>query len=216
MRRKKAQAPSKIAQLQERYARLEREIEARRLEVRETIEQQTATSEILRVISGSRTDAQPFSTRSCGALSACATHGLPSSFDWRASSFTSPLNTTIRRRCSSSFGARRTGWRRAVRSWRKRCSVGSRPHSRHRAQPGGVRGRAGAGSLDWLPECARGAHHARGTRARAIAVTRSDVTGAPKPSRVGRSSCSRPSLSRPSSPSRTCASSRSWRPGPLS
>ncbi|HEV8532057.1 MAG TPA: GAF domain-containing protein [Methylomirabilota bacterium] len=60
------------AQLQERYAGLEREIEARRLEVRETIEQQAATSEILRVISGSPTDAQPvFDTIVRSAVRVC-------------------------------------------------------------------------------------------------------------------------------------------------
>jgi signal transduction histidine kinase len=62
------------AALEESYAGLERKVEDRTAELRETLEQQTATAEVLRVISQSPTDVQPVlkavsaaARRFCGA-----------------------------------------------------------------------------------------------------------------------------------------------------
>jgi two-component system NtrC family sensor kinase len=83
--------------------RLFRELEARNTELTETLEQQTATSEILRVISQSPTDVQPvFDTivrnavRLCGALQGGVMGN--SSIPW---------HTTVTRRNNSNNGGRR-------------------------------------------------------------------------------------------------------------
>jgi signal transduction histidine kinase len=68
---------SMAGQLQESYANLEQKVETRTRELTETLEQQTATSEILRMISSSPTDVRPTfdaiarsATRLCDAVNA--------------------------------------------------------------------------------------------------------------------------------------------------
>src|SRR5262245_20447840 len=66
---------SMAGQLQESYAGLERKVDERTRELTETLERQTATGEILRVISSSPTDVQPvFETILANATRLCEAH----------------------------------------------------------------------------------------------------------------------------------------------
>ena len=68
------------AQLRESYAGLERKVDERTRELTSSLEQQTAISEILRVISGSPTDVQPDARchrRACAAALRCRGVGNP-------------------------------------------------------------------------------------------------------------------------------------------
>jgi signal transduction histidine kinase len=63
------------SQLQESYTNLEQKVEDRTRELTESLEQQTATSEVLRVISSSPTDVQPvFETILADSLRICEAH----------------------------------------------------------------------------------------------------------------------------------------------
>ena len=66
------------AQLKESYAGLERKVEARTQELSNSLEQQTAISEILRVISSSPTDVQPV----LDAVAERAAHLCDAPFAW--------------------------------------------------------------------------------------------------------------------------------------
>ena len=71
------------ARLKDSYAGLERKVEERTAELRETLDYQTATAEILRVISSSPTDVQPvFDTIAERAARLCdANFGFVFTFD---------------------------------------------------------------------------------------------------------------------------------------
>jgi signal transduction histidine kinase len=84
------------AQLQESYANLEQKVEDRTRELTESLEQQTATSEVLGVISSSPTDVQPvFDTILTDALRICEAHyGAIFSFDGEAFHHAASKNVT--------------------------------------------------------------------------------------------------------------------------
>jgi signal transduction histidine kinase/HAMP domain-containing protein len=84
------------AQLQESYTNLEQKVEDRTKELTESLEQQTATSEILGVISSSPTDVQPvFDTILTDALRICDSHyGAIFRFDGEAFQVATTTNVT--------------------------------------------------------------------------------------------------------------------------
>jgi signal transduction histidine kinase/HAMP domain-containing protein len=88
------------AALEESYASLERKVEARTAELRETLEQQTATAEVLQAISRSPTDVQPVlevvaaaARRFCGATDVIIT--LRDGDDMRTVAHDGPLEAPV-------------------------------------------------------------------------------------------------------------------------
>ena len=188
--------------------RLFTELQARNRELTEALEQQTATSEILRVISGSPTDVQPvFDTIVESAVRLCERRvGVVFRFDGEADSRRSPsaqLHAGGRRGTAAAIPDRA---RAARASSAGPFSTGPSSTSRTSEPTPSTRPAARA--------------HGRGHRSLlAVPMLREGEPSGRSPSRGrearpftdSRSSCSRPSPTRPSSPSRTSACSRSWR-----
>jgi GAF domain-containing protein/anti-sigma regulatory factor (Ser/Thr protein kinase) len=109
----KAQRPS----LKQTIAKLNREVKTLRLERDEALEQQTATSEVLRVISSSPTDVQPvFETILADAVRLCESHnGAIFKFDGEALQMAADYNTTPEFHAYQAFEPFRPGRESAVR-----------------------------------------------------------------------------------------------------
>jgi len=109
----KAQRPS----LKQTIAKLNREVKTLRLERDEALEQQTATSEVLRVISSSPTDVQPvFETILADAVRLCESHnGAIFKFDGEALQLAADYNTTPEFHAYQAFEPFRPGRESAVR-----------------------------------------------------------------------------------------------------
>jgi GAF domain-containing protein len=109
----KAQRPS----LKQTIAKLNREVKTLRLQRDEALEQQTATSEVLRVISSSPTDVQPvFETILADAVRLCESHnGAIFKFDGEALQLAADYNTTPEFHAYQVFEPFRPGRESAVR-----------------------------------------------------------------------------------------------------
>ena len=182
--------------------RLFKELEARNADLTESLARQTATSEILRVISQSPTDVQPvFDTIIRSAAVLCdAVYGTAVRFDGELMHLAAGYNHTpeVNEALHQAFPMRPD----------QRMMVGRAILSRGVVQVEDALtdpyyaqnvARAGASGPCWRCRCC-----AKGGLS---AGSSSTVTG-PDPSRRTRSRSSRPSPIRPSSPSRTCGCSR--------
>ena len=194
--------------------RLFQELEARNRDLTETLEQQTATGEILRVISSSPTNVQPIfdtivesAVRLCDGVSATVYRfdGALIHISAQNSTFTPEAREAFQRRYPAppsrvSVVAQTILDRTVihVRDFEKDADVTPASLEMSRA--------AGHGSLISIPMLREGSPIG------AIAVGRRGQGAGPGRSPTVRYPCSRPSPTRPSSPSRTSACSRSWRP----
>jgi GAF domain-containing protein len=189
--------------------RLFNELQARNRDLTEALERQTATSEILRVISSFQTDVQPvFDAIAAKALDLCrATTGWVYRFDGElihiaAAHSLRPEAVEVVRQSYPAPPSRGGATARAVLS----RSIVYIPNIRedHEYRLEALAKAAAYLSVLAVPML---------LESKPIGVI--TVTGPRlERSRRGRSSCFRPSPTRPSSPSRTCACSRNWRPEP--
>jgi signal transduction histidine kinase/HAMP domain-containing protein len=105
------------AQLEESYSNLEQKVEDRTRELSESLEQQTATSEILGVISSSPTDVQPvFDTILTDALRICDSHyGAIFRFDGEAFQIAATANVSAELLAHLTSGSIKPGRQSALR-----------------------------------------------------------------------------------------------------
>ena len=121
---KKSQSKPRLPSLKETNLKLgrenkelRRELEARNRDLTEALEEQTATSEVLRVISSSPTDVQPvFETILADAVRLCESHnGAIFKFDGEALHLAADYNTTPEFHAYQAFETFRPGRESAVR-----------------------------------------------------------------------------------------------------